>query len=455
MGHPGTLPVLNFEAIKKVLMIGIAVNGEVADFTEWDRKNYFYPDIPKGYQISQYKYPLVTGGTLYGIDLERIHLEEDTAKSTHDAHKNTLVDFNRSGVPLMELVTTPTIHDATTAVNFAKSLQQMIRYLGAGEANLEKGEMRIEANISVMKISTKKISDNESDGKNNDFPSLPVPLGTKTEVKNLNSFKAVEKAVQYEVERQILVLESGEKVVQETRGWDDCLGETYSQRNKESSHDYRYFPDPDIPKLRISEIPEFETSKLKKEIPELPDEKRKRFISKFGHTEKEGAVFVEWPQLAEYFESIAAAYIGDRKKIKLTTNYLLTDYLGILKKGDSLEELNDPAKRIEPSKFSELICLISDSRISSRGAKDLIPLMRKDRTENVENLAISHNLIQKSDSSELIPIIEKIISDNEKVVTEYRTGKTASLQYLIGQVMKETKGSANPDSVRKLLLEKL
>lgn len=225
MGHPGTLPVINKEAVKHVIKLGLAVGGEIADFTEFDRKNYFYPDIPKGYQISQYKYPLVKGGSVAGVALTRVHLEEDTASSSHDTGDYSLVDFNRAGVPLMELVTEPVIHSAEEASRFAKELQLLLQYLGAGEANLEKGEMRVEANISVSK----------EDGK----------FGTKVEVKNLNSFKAVEKAILFEMDRQIELLEGGEKVAQETRGWDEHKEVTFSQRKKEDSHDYRYFPDPD------------------------------------------------------------------------------------------------------------------------------------------------------------------------------------------------------------------
>jgi aspartyl-tRNA(Asn)/glutamyl-tRNA(Gln) amidotransferase subunit B len=314
LGHPGTLPVLNYEAIKHVLRIGIAVDGSLADFTEWDRKNYFYPDIPKGYQITQYKFPLVSGGTLAGTELERIHLEEDTAQSTHDTHDKSLVNFNRSGVPLMELVTKPAIYDAATAVNFAKELQLLIRCLGAGEANLEKGEMRVEANISV--------SPALPDGSRSDL------LGTKTEVKNLNSFRSVERAINFEVERQIALIEDGGQVLQETRGWDDIKNETYSQRSKEGSKDYRYFPEPDIPKLKISDIPSFAHTELIKNIPELPEAKRKRFSDVFGMTPKEVAVFVENIYISNYFESVIKNYKDDSKKIKLTINYLLTDYLG-------------------------------------------------------------------------------------------------------------------------------
>jgi aspartyl-tRNA(Asn)/glutamyl-tRNA(Gln) amidotransferase subunit B len=441
LGHPGTLPVLNMEAIKKVLCVGMAVNGDAADFTEWDRKNYFYPDIPKGYQISQYKYPLVSNGELSGVAIERIHLEEDTAQSTHDTHHKSLVNFNRAGVPLMELVTKPVIHDALTAVTFAKELQLLLRTLGAGDANMEKGEMRVEANISVAKVSN----------------SGEQKLGTKTEVKNLNSFRSVERAIGYEIERQTSLLEDGGKIVQETRGWDDSAGETYSQRSKESSHDYRYFPDPDIPKLKISEIPELSFAELKKEIPELPWVKRDRYRKDYGMTDKEVAVFVESKELANYFESIISGFKNDSKKVKLAVNYLLTDYLGMLKKGGqaSPSEFNIP-----PMLFAEMIDLVAGASISSRGAKGLLSLLvQTDASElekaSAKSLAEKNGLIQKSDAADLIPAIEKVLADNSEAVTTYKAGKVASLQFLIGQAMRATRGAANPEVVRNLLLEKL
>jgi aspartyl-tRNA(Asn)/glutamyl-tRNA(Gln) amidotransferase subunit B len=433
LGHPGTLPVLNMEAIKHVLKMGVAVGGTLADFTEWDRKNYFYPDIPKGYQISQYKYPLISDGQLAGVALERIHLEEDTAQSTHDTHEKSLVNFNRAGVPLMELVTKPVIHDAATAVRFAKELQLLLRYLGAGEANMEKGEMRVEANISVASP-----ADTET-GK----------FGTKTEVKNLNSFRSVEKAIEYEVERQSALLEAGEKVKQETRGWDDAGSETYSQRSKESSHDYRYFPDPDIPKLKISEIAEFSKKELQKELPELPWVKRDRFKNDFVMTDKEVAVFVESPELATYYESIISVFNGDAKRVKLATNYLLTDYLKLIK--DSAA----PLETISPNAFAELVTMIAAGEINSRAAKDILALMFKEKGSSAKALADKHGLIQKSDAADLVPIIEKILADNAKAVVEYKAGNVASLQFLTGQAMKATKGAGNPEVVKKLLVEKL
>jgi aspartyl-tRNA(Asn)/glutamyl-tRNA(Gln) amidotransferase subunit B len=433
LGHPGTLPVLNMEAIKHVLKVGTAVGAKLADFTEWDRKNYFYPDIPKGYQISQYKYPLVTGGNICGVELERIHLEEDTAQSTHDTHQKSLVNFNRAGVPLMELVTTPTIHDAMTAVRFAKELQLLLRYLGAGLANMEKGEMRVEANISVASPTDTRA------GK----------FGTKTEVKNLNSFRSVEAAIEFEIERQTSLLNSGKKVEQETRGWDDSKKETYSQRSKESSHDYRYFPDPDIPKLKLSLVPEFSHQTLARELPELPWVKRDRFKKEFAMTDKEVEVFVASPELANYFESVISTFQNDTKKVRLAINYLLTDYLKFV---------NDSGKTVDvvkSSAFAELIDMISGGEISSRAAKDILGLLFNESGSSAKELAVKHSLIQKSDASDLIPAIEKVLTGNPKAVSEYKAGKIASLQFLVGQSMKATKGAGNPEVVKKLLLERL
>lgn len=447
LGHPGTLPVLNKEAIKHVLRVGVAVGGTLADFTEWDRKNYFYPDIPKGYQISQYKYPLVSDGAVAGVGLERIHLEEDTAQSTHDQHEKSLVNFNRAGVPLMELVTKPVIHDAETAVRFGQELQLLLRYLGAGEANMEKGEMRVEANISVA------TPEDTAAGK----------FGIKTEVKNLNSFRAVGRAIEYEVKRQSAILEQiasgdlSEKVVQETRGWDDIKNETYSQRSKESSHDYRYFPDPDLPKMKLSEMPEFSRDALVKTMPELPWQKRDRYKTAYAMTDKEVAVFVDTPELATYFEKVIAAYPSDARSIKLTVNYILSDYLGLLKNiaPTSASVTSSNLETIAPAQFSELVTMIAKGDVNSRAAKDILALMISEKGASPKTIAEKNGLIQKSDTGSLAPIIDKVIADNAKAVDEYKAGKLASLQFLIGMAMRASKGAGNPEIVKKMLLEKL
>lgn len=424
MGHPGTLPVINKEAVKHVLKVGHAIGGEIADFTEWDRKNYFYPDIPKGYQISQYKYPLVSNGNLAGVEITRIHLEEDTASSRHDqSDTHSLVDFNRAGVPLMELVTEPVVKDGQQARVFAKELQLLLRYLGAGDANLEKGEMRIEANISV--------SDTDV-------------FGTKVEVKNLNSFRSVERAIAFEIDRQIAVIEDGGKVMQETRGWDENGQKTFSQRAKEGSADYRYFPDPDIPKMKINEIPEFDAKKLKAELPELPWEKRERY-QKLGLKEEDVDALLSDVWLSAVMDEVSNT--DDSKVIKMSANYLLSDLVG-LTSGDFSTTNVTAGTLVSMSK------MIIDGDISSRGAKDMLAILHAEGGDPQE-IAQKHGLIQKSDEGELKAIVEKILADNQKAIDEYKAGKEASLQFLIGQGMKETRGSANPQVLKKIFLDTL
>lgn len=435
MGHPGTLPVVNKEAVRNVLRVGAAIGGELADFTEFDRKNYFYPDIPKSYQISQYKYPLVKGGSLAGVALTRIHLEEDTAKSYHEEGEGSLVDYNRAGVPLMELVTEPVIHDAETAGDFARELQLLLQYLGASDANMEKGEMRVEANISISK--TEK-------------------FGTKVEVKNLNSFRAVEKAIAFEIARHAKLLDAGEKIVQETRGWDENTQKTFSQRLKEDSHDYRYFPDPDIPKFMLSKIPEFSLGELKKSLPELPWEMRARYAKDFGLKTDDIDILVNTPDLAKYFEQLisTSGKKDDVKRVQLLSNYLISDYVGILKK-NSLPLVAQNLEKISTSHFVEVINMVMKGDLSSRGAKDLIlALFTEGGAVGPEKMASDKGLIQKSDEGELTKIIQGIIDANPKVVAEVVAGKEVGIQFLIGQTMKMTKGSANPE-VAKTIIKKL
>lgn len=425
MGHPGTLPVINKEAVKHVLKVGLALGGKLADFTEFDRKNYFYPDIPKGYQISQYKNPLISGGMLAGVELTRIHLEEDTAKSTHDTGAYSLVDFNRAGVPLMELVTEPVIHSAEQASRFAKELQLLLQYLGASGANMEKGEMRVEANISVAVEGGKR--------------------GTKVEVKNLNSFRAVERAIEFETKRHIELIEAGEKVVQETRGWDEKKEVTFSQRLKEDSHDYRYFPDPDLPKLKLSEVKEFNHALLKGELPELPWEKRERLKNSFGLKEEDVEIYVRGIEWGKYFESIIALLGKDKKKSLLASNYIVSDLAGLTKNNPTPWAAGKP----NAEDFAKLITMVSENQISSRGAKDLLKIMYEEGGDP-EVIAKEKGLVQKSDEGELKAIAEKIIAANPSVVADFKGGKASSLQFFIGQGMKETKGAANPEVLKKL-----
>lgn len=426
LGHPGTLPTLNKEAIKHVLKVGYAIGAQIADFTEWDRKNYFYPDIPKGYQISQYKYPLISGGKISNVEITRIHLEEDTGISQHDKGNYSLINFNRAGVPLMELVTEPVIHSANQAANFAKELQLLVRYLGVSGANMEKGEMRVEANISIAPEGSKK-------------------LGTKVEVKNLNSFKTVEKAIEYEIKRMTELFEEGreDEIIQETRGWDEAKQNTFSQRIKETSDDYRYFPEPDLPKLKISEIPEFSEEILKKEIPELPWERRSRFLN-LGLTVDQADFFVQTEKMSQILDEIILKN-SDKKVLQLTVNYLSTDLASIIHKGN--ENVFD---HISADNLLELILMIVNNKISSRGAKDIL-LEMAINGGSPNKIGEEKNLLQQSNSEDLKRIAEQVILENPKAVQELKAGKENSLKFLMGQGMRISQGSANPKLLAKIL----
>lgn len=441
MAHPGTLPVPNKEAIKKVIQVGLAVGADIADFTEFDRKNYFYPDIPKGYQLSQYKLPIVSGGMINGVELTRIHLEEDTAKSSHE-NGMTLVDYNRAGVPLMELVTEPVIHSAEQAGEFARALQQILRYVGASEANMDMGQMRIEANISVAPISqtTQTVAERADRYKG---------LGTKVEVKNINSFASVEKAIRYEVARHIDLIESGGAVVQETRGWDESKLETFSQRKKENAHDYRYFPDPDLPKLYLSKL--FDLEVMRKEIPKLPEEVRQELLQIYALREEFANILVENKVLLDYFIALQPKELIPPESMKfaqLSANYLIADTLGLLKKENKeVITLNLP----RPSVFREFIELILSSKISSRGAKDLLPHMMGPKEMNVETKAEELGLIQKNDPTALKAIVDQVILESPTQVADYKAGKESMFMFFVGQCMKKSKGAGNPGVFQELL----
>jgi aspartyl-tRNA(Asn)/glutamyl-tRNA(Gln) amidotransferase subunit B len=423
MAHPGTLPVANKQAVESVIKVGLALGADIADFTEFDRKNYFYPDIPKGYQISQYKYPIVSGGSLNDFGITRIHLEEDTGLSKHDRGNFTLVDYNRAGVALMELVTEPVIHSAKDAADLAKELQLLLRTLGVGEANLEKGEMRVEPNVSV---STEQ-----------------GVFNTKVEIKNLNSFKSVEKAIEFEIARMIALHEAGraDEIVQETRGWDEVKQTTFSQRSKENAHDYRYFPDPDLPKMKLHSA--FDIAAMKDALPELPWNKRTRYAKDFGIKENDTELYVADPTLSAYFESIVEG--KDAAFAQLASNYLSSDIIGIMKK-------DAEAKLPQKEYFIELISMVTDGEVTSRGAKDILAvIVKEDRSPKA--IAEAEGLLQQNNEDDLKPIIAQVIAENAGMVAQYKEGKESVLQALVGMVMKATKGSANPGVTTKLLKE--
>ncbi len=419
MGHPGTLPVINMTAVEHVLKVGVALKSELATYTEFDRKNYFYPDIPKGYQISQYLYPLVKGGTLNGVAITRVHLEEDTARSLHDQGSGSIIDYNRAGVPLMELVTEPVIHDAKTAGDFARELQLLLRTLGVSDANMEKGEMRVEANISV--------SDTEK-------------FGTKVEVKNINSFKSVEGAIAFEIKRQIDALERGEKLVQETRGWDEAKGKTFSQRVKESANDYRYFPDPDLPKLDLTKSERLSVSRIQETMPVLPTEKREIYKN-LGLTIEQTEIVIAQSAIDKFFLRVVESAQNDAEVVRLAANYLVTD---LLPRIESVEVLASAYAE----HFVSLMQMLKENKITSRVAKDTLLEVAIDGNEPVA-LATSRGLLQNNSEEGLVDVITAVIEANPSVVADYKAGKEASVQFLVGQGMKLSKGSANP----KVLLE--
>ncbi len=386
MAHPGTIPVPNKRAIEQVIRVGLAVNGTIADFTEFDRKSYFYPDIPKGYQISQYKYPIVSGGELAEMKITRIHLEEDTATSKHDRGDYSLVDFNRAGVPLMELVTDAHTFDsvdeaARVGAQFGKEYQLLLQYLGASEANMEKGEFRVEVNISLS-------------------PDKDV-LGTKVEVKNLNSFRSAERAIRYELDRMRTLHEEGRasEIVQETRGWDDIKQSTFSQRAKESAQEYRYFPDPDIPKFMLSEM--FAMDELKKALPELPVAKRSRYAKEFGIKAEDIETYINDYELALWFESVGNI-LKNAEKIKTASNYITSDYVGMKKASHHPASAGTPPqaggeeiKLPSPEHFAELVELVADGKISSRAAKDILAMIVVADASPVA-IATEQDLLQKT-----------------------------------------------------------
>jgi len=424
MSHPGTLPVINQEAVRKVIKTGLALNSQIPEQAKFDRKNYFYPDLPKGYQISQYDMPFCQGGFLNvdgkKIRITRVHLEEDTGKLVHEKDCS-LVDFNRAGIPLMELVTEPDITSAKEARAFAEELQLILRYLDVSEANMEKGQLRVEVNISLKK---------------------GAKLGTKVEIKNLNSFRAVEHGIDYEIQRQAELLKAGKKVIQETRGWHDFKEITFSQREKEESHDYRYFPEPDLPPLRFANK---EIKEIKSAVPELPADRRKRFKKEYGIDNKEIEVFVRNKDLGEYFEKVISE-IGDRKLIKLCTNYLLTDLQGILK-GASVVGKDF---RITPEDFAKFIKLISQGKISSKVAKVVLQEMFSRGSDPVQIIK-EKGLTQITDEPEIQKAVKEVIVQNPKAIEDYKKGKETALQFLIGQVMAKTQGKANPGIVSQIL----
>ncbi len=466
LGHPGTLPTINKEAVEAVIKVGLALGGKIAERTKFDRKNYFYPDLPKGYQISQYDEPIVLGGAMElstagtTIRITRIHLEEDAGKLLHISNQSriepqifannsgdklginsgaSLVDYNRAGVPLMELVTEPDFKSAEEAVEFAKNLQRILRYLAASDADMEKGQMRVEANVSLGK-----------------WFKGNWKMGTKVEVKNINSFKAVSGAIAYEIARQEKVLKSRAKVHQETRGWDDVKKVTVAQRSKEEAHDYRYFPEPDLPPFKTKD---FDLWHLRNGTPELPAAKIARFQKEFSVSREQAETLADDKRIADYFEAAVSELAArdekttasiEKKPRDLLFNYLTSDLFGLMnEKGADFS-----AVKITPEQLAHLVDLIADGKIMSRQAKDILRKMFEEGADP-EEILNNEGLHTVSDSNELEAAVRAVIGENPAAVSDYKKGKTASMQFLIGKSMEKLKGRGNPEVLRELLLGQL
>lgn len=450
--EPGSLPVPNKEAIRFVQKAGIALGCEIAQKSKFDRKNYFYPDLPKGYQISQFDQPLCQDGYLdieipnaksqktMKIGITRIHMEEDTGKSTHPTGADhTLVDLNRAGVPLMELVSEPDLVSGSQARAFCQTLQQIFRYIEIADADIDKGQMRCEVNISLYKDGEDPLS------------------GTKVEVKNIGSFRSVERAAEYEIKRQTAVLDDGGEIVQETRGWDDGQKKTISQRLKEDAHDYRYFPDPDIPPMIFSD--EY-IDEIKRTLPELPAAKRIRFREEFGISEENLDVIIVDKKTAHYFEKVVAELVCKNrakemetdvaKATKIAANYMVSELQKhLVHKHEKIEDI-----KITPENFAELVSLIADGKINSSAAQSVLIEMY-DTGGDPSHIIDEKGLAQVSDTGALEKHVDDVLAANEQSVADYKAGKDKAIKYLMGQVMSASKGVANPQMVMQMLKEKL
>ncbi len=449
-GLPGALPVLNKKAIEQATLVGLALNCSINEFNTFARKNYYYPDLPKGYQISQYDLPIASKGWMDVLDdspssptllpegegsppslrergrvrVRRVHLEEDTAKLSHEKNY-ALVDFNRAGVPLLEIVSEPDMRTVETALSYATKIRAILRYLGVNSGDMEKGILRFEANISVR-------------------PSGSSELRTRTEIKNLNSFRALTRASAYEIERQIKVYENGGEVVQETLGWDEARGVTVSQRGKEDAHDYRYFPEPDLPPLKLDRA---WIDSIKSQLPELPDAKTRRFMEQYELKRQEAVLLTSEKSLADYFEDVVSKSKSPAKTIH---SWIAGEFMRYMNEsGLALEDINLSAEQ-----FAQLIDMVTDKTISGNSGKIVLNEMLKNGGDP-QQIVKAKNLSQVSDTGFIQAAIEKILSDNPKEVEQFLAGKETIIQWLMGQVARTTKGKADPNVAKELLVKAL
>lgn len=432
LGHPGVLPVLNRQAVEYAMKASMALNCQVATESKFDRKNYFYPDSPKAYQISQFDQPvgehgwieIEVNGETKRIGITRVHLEEDAGKLTHADGGTSLVDFNRVGTPLIEIVSEPDIRSPEEARAYLEKLRTIMLYCDVSDVKMEEGSLRCDANISLRPVGETK-------------------LGTKAELKNMNSFRGVQRGLEYEEWRQADALDAGQEIVQETRRWDEAQGKTFSMRGKEGSHDYRYFPDPDLVRLYIDD--EWKT-RVRETIPELPDERKARYVQEYGLPSYDAEVITASMKLADFFEQ-SLAYTKDAKSV---ANWIMGDLLGYLNANNlELEEV-----RITGQGLGEMIGLIDKGTISGKIAKTVFKAML-DTGKSPQAIVEEQGLVQISDEGAIRTIVEQVVANNPQSVADYHAGKEKAVGFLVGQVMKETKGKANPALVNKLIIDVL
>jgi aspartyl-tRNA(Asn)/glutamyl-tRNA(Gln) amidotransferase subunit B len=439
LGLPGALPVLNRLAVAMAVKAAIGLNCTVRTESQWARKNYFYPDLPKGYQISQYDRPLAQHGFIEifvngqhkKIGVQRIHMEEDAGKSLHegfqDSSRNTYLDFNRSGVPLVEIVTDPDIRSSAEAYDYLARLKQILEFLEVNDGNMEEGSLRCDANVSVRKLGDEK-------------------FGTRTELKNINSFRFVQKAIDFEVTRQIEVIESGGRVVQETRLWNSTEERTVSMRSKEEAHDYRYFPDPDLPLLVIDS--EW-IKNLQRSMPELPESRRARFTKDYALSEYDAGVLTTTRSLADFFEQTVKL----SGQPKTAANWIMGDLLRFYK-DSNIDPKDLSTSPVTPKMLADMISLVEQGTISGKIAKTIMEEMYK-TGKAPQTIIEEKGLVQISNVDEIEKIVNQVIEDNPRPVEQYRLGKTGNFGFFVGQVMKATGGRANPQTVNDLLRKKL
>ena len=433
LGHPGVLPVLNKKVVEFTALMGFATNCSINSHSVFARKNYFYPDLPKGYQISQYEEPICEHGFVEikpknseqkRIGITRIHMEEDAGKSIHSQGNSTFVDVNRCGVPLMEIVSEPDIRTSEEAYLYLMKIKQIVQYLGICDGNMEEGSLRCDANISVRLKGEKE-------------------FGVKTEIKNMNSFRNVERAIDYEINRQIELIEEGEKIIQQTLLWDADANEAYPMRSKEEAHDYRYFPDPDLLPVIIDEKWK---SELQKSIPELPAQKLNRFITRYSLPVYDAEVLTQSRSLADYYEKVVSV----TDDYKIASNWVTGDVLAVL--NNARADISDFS--LSPLNLGKLINLIKAGTISGKIAKEIFPLMVENNSDP-EQIVKEKNLVQISDTREIESVIDKILDANKEQISEFLSGKEKVFGFFIGQIMKETRGKANPKLVNDMLKNKL